>query len=208
MKSLNLLYLYLGKAETLILKVFSAYYSISIHEVTQDGHWERKKWNLVIFQDAIHNKVHKKHFSELLKYPWLLISVSSDIQGYMAPHPNLFGVINLSHIDLTLWGIPQELVTKLQYPAPKIADYYFYEPHPEICRIVYCPTGNNILENDFKLISFVQKTNAELIIVSDRYGAVANAFPPFVHVVSEKSWLSVFKKAHLVVASKQNAVCA
>lgn len=93
-----------------------------------------------------------------------------DIRGYMAPTADLFGVANFSGINLSLWGIPEELQLRLDYPVERAADWYFYEQQPEVCRIAYCPTGNSVQENDFKLISFVQKTNARSY---DRLGSLS-----------------------------------
>lgn len=208
MKRLHLLYIYSGEAESSILQVLSSRYSVQMYRAGKGYMPKEENWDLVVFQDSVLERLHKKIRHTLEKYPGLFISTSSSIEGYIAPLSNLFGAINLSNAALALFGIPEEMQLRIPKPAEKTTDCYFYEPQPEICRIVYCPTGNNIVENDFKLISFVQKSNAVLTIVSDRYMALANAFPSFVHVVPDKFWLAVFKKAHLVVASGYNVVCA
>ena len=208
MKCLHILYLYMGEVESIVLKVLSTRCSVQLCRAGEENGLQKDGWDLVVLQDAVYCLLQTSFCHKLKKYPWLFVSTRPDIRGYMAPATNLFGVVNLSGINLSLWGIPKELQVRLDYPVEKVADWYFYEQQPEVCRIAYCPTGNSVQENDFKLISFVQKTNAFLTIVSDRYRALANAFPPFVRVVPEKDGLAVFKKSHLVVASGQDAVCA
>lgn len=83
-----------------------------------------------------------------------------------------------------------------------------YEKQPKICRIAYCPSGNRVIENDFKVISFARSINAELTIISDRYQIMADAYPEFVHWVPDKYYLTEFKKAHLVIAAGYKVVCA
>ena len=109
---------------------------------------------------------------------------------------------------MSAFGIPEEMQLHLSCPVEKTGNYYFYEQQPEVCHIVYCPTGNSITENDVKLLTFLQQTNASLTIVSDEYQCLKQAMPPFVTIVSRLSWFSAYKKAHLVVASGQDAVRA
>lgn len=208
MKCLHILYLYMEEVESEVLKVLSTRCSVQLCRAGEENGLQKDGWDLVVLQDAVYCLLQTNFCHKLKKYPWLFVSTRSDIQGYVAPYTNLFGVVNLSGINLSLWGIPEELQLRLVHPTERVADWYFYEQQPEICRIAYCPTGNSVQENDFKLISFVQKTNAELTIVSDRYQALAAAYPAFVRVVPEKSRLAVFKKSHLVVASGQDAVRA
>lgn len=204
MKQAHLLYI-CSKEEPSIVKALSSRYSVHLHYVGMDKEWENLFWDVVIFQDA--DAWQTCFFQKLKKFPWLFLSTRRDIRGYISPKANLFGVINMGGADLSLWGIPQELQLRLQPPAEKKGNYYYFEPQPETCRIVYCPTGNSVYENDFKLLSFLQLTNAALTIVSDQYQALADSFP-YVRIVSRKSWLPVFKKAHLVVASGHDAICA
>lgn len=208
MKQMHILYLYMGKEESLILKILASHYSVYAYDVRQNGEMEERIWDLVILQDAVYAVWQNTSFRKLRKYPWLFISTRRDIQGYVAPCRNLFGVINLSGVDLTVLGVPEEIQLRINRPVEKVADYYFYEQQPETCRIVYCPTGNSLCENDFKLFSFLQKTNAVLTILSDDYQVLAGAFPAFVKIVPRKFRLSVFRNAHLVVASGYDAVCA
>lgn len=205
MKQSRILYL-CAKEEPSVVKVLSSRHSLSVYHVGTDSEWEEQSWSLVVFQDA---EVWQKQFlRKLRKYPWLFISTRTDIRGYIAPASNLFGAINMGGGNLSLWGIPQEMQLNLFRPVERTADYYFFEEQPETCRIAYCPTGNSVCENDFKLISFIQTTNAVLTIVSDQYQALADAFPPSVEIVPQKSWLSVFRKAHMVVASGHDAIRA
>lgn len=204
MKQAHLLYI-CSKEEPSIVKALSSRYSVHLHYVGMDKELENLSWNLVIFQDT--DAWQTRFFQKLKKFPWLFLSTRRDIKGYVSPKPNLFGVINMGGADLSLWGIPQELQLRLQPPVEKKGDYYYFESQPETCRIVYCPTGNSIYENDFKLLSFLQITNTALTIVSDQYQALGDSFP-YVRIVPRKSWLSAFKKAHLVVASAHDAICA
>lgn len=208
MKRLHILYLYIGKVESIVLQVLSTRCSVQLCRAGEENGLQKDGWDLVVLQDAVYCLLQTNFCHKLKKYPWLFVSTRPDIRGYMAPTADLFGVANFSGINLSLWGIPEELQLRLDYPVERAADWYFYEQQPEVCRIAYCPTGNSVQENDFKLISFIQKTNAEVTIVSDRYRGIADAFPPFVRVVPEKDRLAVFKKSHLVVASGRDTVRA
>lgn len=208
MKYFRILYLYRGEKGKLISQILSKYYFVRLCRAEEVIEMQKEDWDLVLFQDDVCGILKKSIYRKLKKIPWLFVSTLPDIRGYMAPMANLFGVVNLSGLNLSLWGIPEEMQVRLDYPVEKAADWYFYEQQPDVCRIAYCPTGNSVQENDFKLISFVQKTNASLTIVSDRYRALADAFPPFVRVVPEKDRLAVFKKSHLVVASGRDALRA
>lgn len=192
--------------EPSVLKVLSSRYSVHVYRIGRDEELEKQQWKLVIFQDA--DVWQQRFFQKLKKFPWLFISTRADIQGYITPMPNLFGVVNMGGSNLSLWGIPEEMQLQLKKPVEKVADYYFYEQQPETCRIAYFPTGSSICENDFKLLSFVQTTNAVATIISDQYKHLANNFPSFVKIVPQKSWLSVFRRAHIVIASGYNATCA
>ena len=189
-----------------VLKVLSSRYSVHVYRIGTDKELEKRQWQLVIFQDA--DVWQQRFFQKLKKFPWLFISTHADIRGYITPMPNLFGVVNMGGANLSLWGIPEEMQLRLKKPVEKVADYYFFEQQPETCRIAYCPTGNSICENDFKLLSFVQTTNVVATIISDQYKHLANNFPSSVKIVPQKSWLSVFKRAHIVIASGNNAICA
>lgn len=192
--------------EPSVLKVLSSRYSVYVYRIGTDKELEKQQWKLVIFQDA--DVWQQRFFQKLKKFPWLFISTRADIRGYITPMPNLFGVVNMGGANLSLWGIPEEMQLRLKKPVEKVSDYYFFEQQPETCQIVYCPTGDSVQENDFKLLSFLQTTNTVLTIVSDKYQAIANAYPGIIKVVPQKSWFSAFKKAHLVVASGHNAICA
>lgn len=206
MNSVPILYL-CSQEEENFLQVLSSHYTIYVYHVGSDKEeLENYTWKLVICQDA--DAWSKRLLRNLRKVPWIFVSTRKDIKGYIAPAENLFGVINMSGADLSLWGIPKELQTHLQGPVKKTADHYFFEQEPETCRIVYCPTGNNIYENDFKLLTFLCKTNAKLIIVSEQYEALANAFPSFVKIISPKTKLTAFQTAHAVIASGHDAVSA
>lgn len=192
--------------EPSVLKVLSSRYSVHVYRTGTDKELDNQQWKLVVFQDA--DVWQERFFQKLKKIPWIFISTRTDIRGYITPMPNLFGVVNMGGANLSLWGIPEEMQLRLKQPVEKVADYYFFEEQPKACRIVYCPTGTSVHENDFKLLSFLQTTNSVVTIVSDQYQAMANAYPGFIEVVPQKSWLSTFKKAHLVVASGHNAIRA
>lgn len=81
--------------------------------ITKDG------WDLVVLQDAVYCLLQTSFCHKLKKYPWLFVSTRPDIRGYMAPATNLFGVVNLSGINLSLWGIPKELQVRLDYPVER-----------------------------------------------------------------------------------------
>lgn len=190
-----------------IAKALSSRYSVQVYRAGTDGETkEDQPCDIVIFQDAGVWK--DQYFRKWKNCPWLFVSNYPDIRGYIAPTPNLSGVLNLGGASLETWGVPDEFQLRLEHPVEQIADYYFYEQQPETCRIVYCPTANSIRENDLKLLSFVQGTNATLTIISDEYQAIKSAFPASVKILPRKSIRSAFKKAHLVIASGHNAICA
>lgn len=204
----TILYLHEEVAEPLIINSLSSRYTVRLCRVDEKDGLEQTNWDLIILQNTGDSQTNVAFFRPFRHFPKLFISTRQDVEGYFAPVPNLFGAVNLSGASLTLSGIPEEMQLHLQRPIEQTGDFYFYEQQPEWCRIAYCPTGNNLSENDFKLIAFVGRTNAELTLVSDRYGALRLALPPFVKVVPEKSKLQVFKKAHLVVASGQDVLRA
>ena len=152
------------------------------------------------------------HYKELLrqyvKCPVLFIATTQNIDSIVVPFENLFGILNAGNASLSAWGIPDEMQLRLCCPVERMGNYYFYEQQPEVCRIVYCPTGNSVGENDFKLLTFQRKNNAMLTIVSDEYACLKNTFPSFVKVVPRSSHISAFKQAHLVVASGWETVQA
>ncbi len=141
MKCLHILYLYMGEVESIVLKVLSTRCSVQLCRAGEENGLQKDGWDLVVLQDAVYCLLQTSFCHKLKKYPWLFVSTRPDIRGYMAPATNLFGVVNLSGINLSLWGIPKELQVRLDYPVEKVADWYFYEQQPEVCRIAYCPTG-------------------------------------------------------------------
>lgn len=173
----------------------------------QDGEPARY-YDLVIVQNSLTFIHYNKLIKRFAKCPFLFISTTNNLRSYIAPFDNLFGVINVKNPMLSAFGIPDELQVRLNYPVEKIANYYFYEREPELCRIVYCPTGNSISENDLKLLTFLHQTNTSLTILSDEYQLLKTALPPFVRVLPRSFWFSVYKQAHLVVASGWDAIRA
>lgn len=165
-------------------------------------------YDLVVVQNSLSFIHYKEYFKRLKKSPILFVATDDHVGSCVAPFENLFGVLNMGNISLSAFGIPEEMQLHLSCPVEKTGNYYFYEQQPEVCRIVYCPTGNSITENDVKLLTFLQQTNVSLTIVSDEYQCLKQAMPPFVTIVSRSSWFSAYKKAHLVVASGQDAVRA
>ena len=169
----------------------------------------RKSYDLIFIQNSISLIHYKKIDQTVCEMPWYyLLQLPKNIDSYVTPFENMFGVLNMGNIVLSTLGIPEEMEIRLCCPVERTGNYYFYEQQPEVCRIVYCPTGNSVGENDFKLLTFLGQTNASLTIVSDEYACLRNAFPPFVTVVSRSSWFSAYKQAHLVVASGSEAVQA
>lgn len=168
----------------------------------------RKSYDLILIQNSFSLIHYKKLLKQYIKCPVLFIAATQSLDSYVAPFENLFGVLNIEDTSLSALGIPEEMQLCLYCPVEKTGNYYFYEQQPKVCRIVYCPTGNSIIENDVKLLTFLQQTNTSLTIVSDEYLCLKQALPPFVTIVSRSSWFSVYKKAHLIVASRQDVVRA
>lgn len=213
MKHIRILYLYSQEEDSYsyLRKMVSLLYTVRFYKVEKEDEriLQEKEWDLVILQDSIHNLWQKPAFRKLMKYPWLYISTRSDIEGYIAPFKNLFGVINMNGAYLSAYGIPEEMQVRLDRPVDKVADYYLYEERPDPLRIVYCPTGRDIEENDLKLLYvLLQKSPISLTIVGERYHCIKKALPSFVHIVSRRSLLTSFKKAHVVVASGYDAIQA
>ncbi|WP_288733126.1 hypothetical protein [uncultured Parabacteroides sp.] len=212
--------LYIGMSEGLdirskelsgyLIRFLSSHYQVHLlgdlfHESSSEL---RRSYDLILVQNSFSFVYYKKLLKRYVKCPVLFIATTLDLKSYVAPFENLFGILNMSGVPLSAWGIPEEIQLHLNYPVEKVANYYFYEQQPEFCRIVYCPTENSVQESDFKLLTFLQKTNALLTIVSDGYQCLKNALPPFVTIVPRNSWFSAYKKAHLVVASGFDAMCA
>ena len=168
----------------------------------------RKSYDLVLVQNSFSFLHYKKLLRLYVKCPVLFVATTKELNSYVAPFENLFGVLNMGNTALSTLGIQEEMQLRLYCPVESTGNYYFYEQQPEVCRIVYCPTGNSVRENDFKLLTFLGQTNASLTIVSDEYMCLRKALPPFVTIVPRSSRFSVYKKAHLVVASGQDAVRA
>lgn len=166
------------------------------------------KYDLVVFQNTYCLIRYKKYLQRLSRSPFLFVSVSDNPSGYIAPLSSLYGVIHIGKAALSAFGIPEEMQLRLNCPVEKTGNYYFYEQQPEVCRVVYCPTGNSVGENDFKLLTYLGQTDAMLTIVSDEYMCLKKALPSFVKVIPRSSWLAAYKKAHLVVASGLGAVRA
>lgn len=169
---------------------------------------EDKFYDLIVVQNSLSFIHYKESFKRLRKFPVLFVSTTNHLGSYVAPFKNLYGVINMGDASLSAFGIPEEMQLRLCSPVEKAGNYYFYEQQPEICRIVYCPIGHSIAENDLKLLTFLQEMNASLTIVSDEYLCLKQALPPSVTIVSRSLWFSSYKNAHLVVASGQDAICA
>lgn len=174
----------------------------------KESYLEDKFYDLIVVQNSFSFIHYKEYFKRLRKSPVLFVSTTNHLGSYIAPFKNLYGVINMGDASLSAFGIPEEMQLRLCCPMEKAGNYYFYEQQPEVCRIVYCPTGHTVAENDLKLLTFLQQTNASLTIVSDEYLCMKQALPLGVTIVSRSSWFSVYKNAHLVVASEQDAVRA
>lgn len=168
----------------------------------------RRCYDLIIVQNSFCLHFYKKLLGQYIKSPVLFIATTQTVNSCVAPFNNLFSVLNMSGISLSFWGVPDKMQLCLNYPVEKMANCYFYEQQPEVCRIVYCPTGNSMQESDLKLLTFLQQTNASLTILSDEYQHLKNLLPPFARIVPRSSWFSTYKSAHLVVASGQDAVRA
>ncbi len=175
---------------------------------SEQSYQKGQMYGLVIVQNSLCFIHYKECLSQLAKSPVLFVSTTEELSGYVAPLKNLYGVINMGEASLSVLGIPEEMQFRLYCPVESTGNYYFYEQQPEVCRIVYCPTGNSIRENDFKFLTFLGQTNASLTIVSDEYACLRKALPPFVTIVPRSSRFSAYKKAHLVVASRLDAVRA
>lgn len=168
----------------------------------------KKSYNLILIQNSFCLVHYKELLRQYVKCPVLFIATTQNIDSIVVPFENLFGILNAGNASLSAWGIPDEMQLRLCCPVERMGNYYFYEQQPEVCRIVYCPTGNSVGENDFKLLTFQRKNNAMLTIVSDEYACLKNTFPSFVKVVPRSSHISAFKQAHLVVASGWETVQA
>lgn len=174
----------------------------------EQSYQEDKFYDLIVVQNSLSFIHYKEYFKRLRESPVLFVSTTDHLGSYVAPFKNLYGVINMGDASLSAFGIPEEMQLRLCSPVEKAGNYYFYEQQPETCRIVYCPTGQSIIENDLKLLTFLQQTNASLTIVSDEYLCLKQGLPSFVTIVSRSSWYSAYKRAHLVVASEQDAIRA
>lgn len=174
----------------------------------EHSHELRKSYDLILIQNTFCLDFYKKLLRQYIKSPVLFIAATQNVNSYVAPFNNLLSVLNMTGIPLSSLGIPDEMQVHLNCPVEKFANCYFYEQQPEVSSIVYCPTGNSIQENDLKLLKFLHQTNASLTIVSDDYQHLKNVLSPFAKISPKSSWFSAYKKAHLVVATGQDAVRA
>lgn len=193
-----------------LVKLLSAHYQLHLlgDLFPEQSYEEGQSYDLIIIQNSLSLIRYKKQLKRLGKSPVLFIATTNRLDSYIAPFKNLYGVLSMSDAALPDFGIPEEMMLHFNYPVKKMANYYFYEQQPEYCRIVYCPTGNTIKESDLKLLTFLHKTNALLTIVSDEYRCLKNALPSFVIVAPSSYKLSIYRRAHLVVASGIDAVRA
>lgn len=165
-------------------------------------------YDLIIIQNSQSLVYYGKILRRLLSCPVLFVSETDNLNSYVAPFKNLFGVINIGGGVLSECGIPMELQLRLDLPVDKTQNLYLLKKQQDVCRIVYCPTGRSLITNDFKLMTLLRQTNVLLTIIADDYTPLNGAFPSFVEVLPRHSWYSAFKKAHLVVASGYDAVRA
>ena len=165
------------------------------------------KVDAVLVQDALAGKSQQAWSEKFPDVPCLFVSTNDDISGYPPLWEKLFGVFAFTHADFSLCGIPKEMLVRLSCPVREFADYYFYDPVPKICRMVYFPTGHTV-ENDRILFDFCRKSNVELTVVSDEYRFLCDALPLSIKVVSPEHARQVLQDAHLVLASGYEALCA
>lgn len=216
MKNTTILYICLGTSsenrldawDTTLLKTVRSRYSV---EVCNLLHTDRralldKKWSLVLISDSRCFAFYKPLGKKVKKNPVLFISSRKDIGGYLAPLTNLAGVINAGDASLSFYGLPDEMQIRINRPVTKTADYYLYEDHPEIYRIVYCPTPHTIRETDGKVFSILREMNVSVDVVTDLYDGVKDLYPSIVHLLPANAFVSACKRAHLVIASGQQAV--
>lgn len=216
MKNTTILYICLGTSsenrldawDTTLLKIVRSRYPV---EVCNLLHADRrallnKKWSLVLISDSRCFAFYKPLGKKVKKNPVLFISSRKDIGGYLAPLTNLAGVINLVDASLSFYGIPDEMQIRINRPVTKTADYYLYEDHPEAYRIVYCPTPHTIRETDGKVFSILKEMNVSVHVVTDLYDGVKDLYPSIVRLLPANAFLSACKRAHLVIASGQQAV--
>mgnify|MGYP001776949259 CR=1 FL=1 len=165
------------------------------------------KVDAVLVQDALAGKFQQGWSEKFPDVPCLFVSTNDDISGYPPLWENLFGVFAFTQVDFSLCGIPKEMLVRLSCPVREFADYYFYDPVPKICRMVYFPTGHTV-ENDRILFDFCRKSNVELTVVSDEYRFLCEALPLSIKVVSPEHARQVLQDAHVVLASGYEALCA
>lgn len=218
MKQMYILYIGIEKDLDIRSKEFASYlvrllsirYQVDlIGDLFNDQSQElRRCYDLIIVQNSFSFIYYKKLLKRYVKCPVMFVATTNKLNSYIAPFENLFGVLNMGETSLSAFGVPEEMQLHLNYPVEKVANYNYNEQQPKSCQIVYCPTGNSVLESDLKLLTFLQKTDTLLTIVSDEYQCLKNTLPSFVTIVPRESWFSVYKKAHLVVASGFEAVRA
>ena len=103
-----------------------------------------------------------------------LFQLMTIFRGYPPLWEKLFGVFAFTHADFYLVRHSEGDAGRLSCPVREFADYYFYDPVPKICRMVYFPTGHTV-ENDRILFDFCRKSNVELTVVSDEYRFLCDA---------------------------------
>jgi len=149
------------------------------------------------------------HYKTLLKslkqIPWIFLSYGCGIHNCIANTENLFEVFNFGVANLKPWGIPFEMQTCFKLPVFK-KNYFREKTNEESCHILYYPTDYTIHNADPIVVSISgQYKNTTLTIVSDKHSVLESSLPPNVKIVSRKASISALKKAHVVLASEQDA---
>ena len=175
---------------------------------TVDWSTKKRSYDLLFVQNSQCLIQFQSLLKTLKNIPMVFVSYGSGITNYIAPLDNLYEVFNFGTVNMEAWGIPLEMQIFLKSPvSPK--HYFLEKTNEEIGQVLYYPTYHTIHNADSVVVSlFNQSKNVILTIVSDVYSILDSSLPPNIKIVSRKASISALKKAHVVLASGQNAIQA
>jgi hypothetical protein len=183
-------------------------YSNDDNKNTIDRPAKKRSYDLLLVQNSQCFIRFQSLLKTLKNIPLIFISYGNGISNYIAPLDNLYEVFNFGTVNLEAWGIPCEMQTFLKLPVSK-KNCFLEKPNDKIYRVLYYPTYHTIHNADKVVVSlFNQSKNVILTIVSDTYSIVDSSFPPGIKMVSRKASMPALKKAHVVLASGQDAIQA
>ena len=167
-------------------------------------------WDVAIIQNSLCFSRYPEIMRLLRKTPVVFVSNADDISGYIAPFDNLYTVLSTvgGWQHLSSWNIPFELCRWVPVPVLVSGNHYLYEEEPDCYEFVYYPFENSSAQIDSKILSLTRLSNCRLSIIGEEYRTLKSVMNKRVRIVSRSQSVGALKKAHLVLASRYQAVQA